>query len=765
MTFQDRFDAVAQPPPPGQQDFQPPPPQRMADAADTAPPDQPTAPAPTPSTPSPQAAPAQPPQGDAAQFLNELTPRALSAEAPPTPQDREPRIPPAPDQQWPPTFQRRPPTYYPSMANRPPGEWGKDHFTLTGARNYPGVAPGPFVPQPWEIPGIYQGLGNMLSRWGSGYVGPMAGMMGRFSGAWMKGFAQGQMLRARLLHQQMRQTADETARRQEQELDEYGSLFAVYKDKPDQLREALRTAAEKYQDRHMQNALDQGGIGAAERLLQWRDGKHSDLKKSNAQAAKDEKEREKWGPLQDSPTDESGTPVPRAPVAPEEPAAPTHPGTDEPLPEPQPGLGPPDAQLEEQEPQRQQLAMAGDQLPTQEPSLESPVAARQGESLPRRPSRVLDLAKQQHNVNRDTLEGDARKAFLNGGIKAADAKAWPDAYRNYVGARVTELENELNDVVRSNLRGDAVYAAVNARVPGFGDNIKGYVEGSYALPKKTARSSPILDWIQRLGAKADPSFSGNRFAQRANVVKSFTTGQDGRAVTGYGTGNGHINTAISQVDEVERVGQITNMRLIGGNAGPALNRLYQGYITQVPENAPGANRAGAQAVLRLQNTIKLVAPEIARAMKGAAPTLREIEDVEGKLSSAQHPDDLRHMLLDARHLFIQRAHELNGRFQAGIGRDPVRGISSMLENIERGGGFKYDPAPEGTINAPISLPPGQTMGGTWQQLLRERDPGSYGNWGTAPTHGPVPPAAPAAPVRAPAAPAAPLPPGWNIRER
>jgi hypothetical protein len=709
------------------------------------------APVPAPGTPpAPGAAPAQDVNGLIDKLRGGYNPDAWPEDQP------VPRLPTTPPgtPMWPPPYRRAPyPTYYPSMANRPPSEWGSDHFTLTGGMRYPGVAPGPFMPQPWELPGIYQNLGMQLSRWGSGYVGPFAGRMSAYSSSYMKGFMQGQAMRARLLHEQLKINAIETAQRQGQELEEYGSLFAEYGTDPakqDQLRQALEDTANQFQDRHMLNALAQGGVQAAQRLLQWRDAKHSDLKKSNAQLQKDERNRELDAPHMRTPTDDAGTPIPQAPEepAPEEEGAPTtHPGTNEPLPEEGPGLETPDGgpQAEGDQPQRMQLAMAGDQLPVREAQLQSPIPERRAPQ--QQQSQTLQRAYNEGYKPGD-VNSDAQSAFEHGGIRASDAKGMSPKYRAFVDARRIEIGNELNDILRSNMRGNQVYDAVNQRIPGFGNQIKGYVEGRYPLPRTSAQRNPMLQWIQKLGEKADPSFTANTFTQRNNMVKQFTQGQDGRLLTGIATANDHIGFAREKIETLRQQGQFGGGGILpGGYQGSWLNSAYQAYISGAPDWAPGANPVGRQAVLDLENTINLIAPEIARAQKGAAPTVSEINHQREKLSAARSPDDLLKMLDSAQHLFIQRGKELSNRFQAGMGRDPARGIQGLMDDFEKKG-RNFDPA---TGDAPGGYLPGvrhDTLGGAWRRLLQTPDPGD-------PTLGPTGPVGPSG------SPSGGLAPGWR----
>lgn len=258
-------------------------------------------------TPQPQPQP-QPPQ------TSDLTPRPPRALPPttgnflgnigvsvppgtsPTPQQG------APPPTWPPPFTpNRRQLYVPSQANRPTTDLGK---------------PPRFPQQPdmWQVPGIYEGVGRQLGRWGgSQRTRLMAGNLSRFTNAYMQGSRGGQNEYTRIQHQRMTEAADLLQATMQSELQTYGAAYNSWASDPNALHSNLMDRATQLGDTEMQAALNLGPR-EAERLLQWRQAKLDDLSRANTSRKAHDAELEARNPWLVKPTGPDGLPTARLPL-------------------------------------------------------------------------------------------------------------------------------------------------------------------------------------------------------------------------------------------------------------------------------------------------------------------------------------------------------------------------------------------------------------------------------------------------------------------
>jgi hypothetical protein len=178
--------------------------------------------------------------------------------------------------------------YVPPFPNRPPHQWGREpQYGMT--------------PEPWQVPMIFQGLAGQLGMWGSGSpqmpgsVQYLAGNMGMFSGAYMKGYMQGQEAVQRLKFNQLRQTAAELELKQSRELNEYGDIFAEYQDgrDPQGFMQSLYEKASDIHDQPMLRAL-QLGPDAVMDLQRYRDSKYQTTHAANSALRKEEQKAGAW---------------------------------------------------------------------------------------------------------------------------------------------------------------------------------------------------------------------------------------------------------------------------------------------------------------------------------------------------------------------------------------------------------------------------------------------------------------------------------------
>lgn len=621
------------------------------------------------------------------------------------PAPSQPMLPPPPPARpfgpfGPPPFQRAPQqTFIPSSANRQPQQWGSP-------RQYP------MMPQMWEVPGIYNGIGGQIAQWGSGMAAPFGAMLGQNSGAWMKGYAQGQELRARMQHQEMVNAATGLELQLQAELREYGSIMAIFGDgkHPQQLEQALRNAAGKFQDEHLKSALDTVGLPAAERYVSWLDAKYGDLHATNAQRAKDQAQRERLSPWQENPTDQTGLPaqqttpppadegVTPAPQTPEQ-VAPPPPAGAAPGEEPPPDSGPPPSLdipgggpsvpvsqgAAQPQQQRPQLAERGDVMSdapqpgvasVDEPTtpdqqerqrLNLPKLAEAGtpasgtQYTPPGPSETLQRAQTGPYRLKPALINSVAQEVVNGTRKAND-KSIPTEVQPYVTARAAEINQELDRIQKSNLKGQQALDEIERIDPALAGQLKGYVSGAFPVPTGS-RNLPIINRIIGLGSKIDPTFTAQTAPTRAGTLKSYAYGKDAQNLTSLGTFYLHAQQMRKDLEELKQLDPAT----------------YQLWLSQYRVGGVGKMVADPKLqglIGRLNADLEVVSNEFQRAVTGGKPTVSGASRERGELDFYTKDTDVILSTLDTKIGQVKaRMDELRMRFVAGTGR----GQADMLK--------------------------------------------------------------------------------------
>jgi hypothetical protein len=205
-------------------------------------------------------------------------------ESEPSPQllDAPPRSPPQPQQP-------RPEPYIPSRTDRPYSQWGDPDFALTGARKYPGLSPGPFMPQTHDFPALIHAAVMGLGRFGSRYTGMPAIAMGTYATAYWNAYSQGLKERAAQSYQQYQRARQMTIDRGKDEMLAFRQVYAAYHDDkgnitdPTAFSQALLATAKRFQNHSIINAVENGQIAMAERILQATDGQLNNLVKAQHQ--------------------------------------------------------------------------------------------------------------------------------------------------------------------------------------------------------------------------------------------------------------------------------------------------------------------------------------------------------------------------------------------------------------------------------------------------------------------------------------------------
>ncbi|HEX3524204.1 MAG TPA: hypothetical protein VHT52_19210 [Stellaceae bacterium] len=492
---------------------------------------------------------------------------------------------------------------------------------------------------------------------------------------------EGQEARARLIHAQAVAAADQLHEQIGKELDEYSSLHAAYGDDPKNsaaLENAYRLAAQKFGDNRMKTALETDHIAGANRILQWLDAKHSDLGVTNAQREKQAAQRALEAPWEANPTDDAGVPITAPP--PEvldpsvgDPALQPQQDKDAPSagiihdPIPNPHQEPPTGDQSQADQRGPQTAQAG---ASDAPEL----GATKTPDWQEPPSQALAQAKAAGKRNTPAINQLARK-MASGVLRPQDYKGVPNDVLAFANARRLEIENELNSIQSNkDLTGQAAYNAIHKVDPEFADALKGYVNGDFPVPSGV-RNLPMLQRIIGLGQKMDPYFNAATYQNRNAAVKQWTSGVNGR----------NLVSQLTSLDHIAYLKQLASQIPYQHGLGPMLNRWIQEGIAQGPQSEWFQAATKARDALNLYNSeVALIAPEVARAQKGAAPTQAEERAVIDGLTG-KDPESIQHNIDGAETLIRHRLGENAAQFKAAMGGHPVQDYEKLFSNFERKG--------------------------------------------------------------------------------
>jgi hypothetical protein len=146
------------------------------------------------------------------------------------------------------------------------------------------------MPTNTDIPRLINDVSRGLNKNGSGHIAELAAKFGRFAGEFLKGYAAGQLARAKLAHEQMLDSSKKISAQQKQESREMSLLWSLYGPtrKPngdidpgnhEALMSGIRQLASKNNDDILWNLAQQGDHISIERLIAVRDGLWGDNEK------------------------------------------------------------------------------------------------------------------------------------------------------------------------------------------------------------------------------------------------------------------------------------------------------------------------------------------------------------------------------------------------------------------------------------------------------------------------------------------------------
>lgn len=195
-------------------------------------------------------------------------------------------------------FMRGPPTTSPS-------QWGQEQAFAN-------------LPQPFENPGIYQGVSKFFGQNGSASIIPLALSMGKNAGAFLQGVMQGQEWKAKMHLEKMKEDAFELEQRQGSELRDYLDIADEYRtiegvDKPSAsyavngvtLLDAWANKARQNGDDEFLGVLGTGSVEKALQFIHRRNDNWQTLASANKSTQKQQEEDDKkeWGVPTDQATD------------------------------------------------------------------------------------------------------------------------------------------------------------------------------------------------------------------------------------------------------------------------------------------------------------------------------------------------------------------------------------------------------------------------------------------------------------------------------
>jgi len=144
----------------------------------------------------------------------------------------------------------------PLPGRRDPREWGRPDFILQGARRYPGMAPGPWMPQQDDIAGLIQSVGGWLTQNGSDSVASMAGQLTGTQQGMTVARMKGQEIALKFMQERQKYAQEALLQRQTDELMAYADIYQTFSDDPEKQREEIDALERKYGDRHVRYLLD-----------------------------------------------------------------------------------------------------------------------------------------------------------------------------------------------------------------------------------------------------------------------------------------------------------------------------------------------------------------------------------------------------------------------------------------------------------------------------------------------------------------------------
>jgi hypothetical protein len=473
------------------------------------------------------------------------------------------------------------------MSNRPYSQWGDPDFAMQGAQNYPGMSPGPFMPQISDLPGLIHGVVMGLGRWGSRHVGMPAIAMGTYATAFLNAYNKGLKERAAQNYQQYRQAREMTIDRQTDEIAAYKDVYNAYHDEKGNITDtnafaqALNGIANKYHDDKVLNALGAGDFGMVDRILQGRDGKLNDLRKAklqeDRQKLQDENLRleieERKKRLQGGGADPGWEPVPPSSQPSTSPEDTTTPET----PKPKSSIELPE------------LAGDTDTTPLPHPTPQPPSTTGQAQSRPTSPAQRIPAATDPR------IQAEATNI-----LRGQRTEDLPKREQSLASAEAARQQALLNDIVNQRAAGQLSPEAALGRMRKVNPLIAQEIEamGNYDRPVPTGGigASGVYASLEPYVKAAFPNYNAALFKYVDDVRNERSPiGQQIRAVSNMAEQSRAIYEALRKIPEGERPpkGWLDNLiagKITGDARWAALGTSFLEYINEAAKVTKGGGQ-------------------------------------------------------------------------------------------------------------------------------------------------------------------------------
>jgi hypothetical protein len=283
-----------------------------------------------------------------------------------------------------------------------------------------------------------------------------------------------------------------------------------------------------------------------------------------------------------------------------------------------------------------------------------------------------------------------------------------------VSARAREIELKLNGIAESNLSPAAARHQIQKVLPQFLGQLEGYVSGQNQVPSG-GRNLPMMPYIISLGHKLDPGWNEQTAKVRFAKMKDMTSGAGGR----------RLLSGVTSMDHLDHLQELSDKLPYWYGPGRKVNQAIQGYLRDyAPEwITPEDWQKDANAIIEYEATLKLVAPEVERAQKGAAGTKGENEDYIRTMSSDLRPEQRRQNIGSARTLIWQRTKNDVTSAAAAMGVRPET-LLNPYDRFHTGGGMSDNgKAEDGSAgNSPVPTRSGFDFSGTARRMLTQPPP-------------------------------------------
>jgi hypothetical protein len=515
--------------------------------------------------------------------------------------------------------------FVPSRNDRPYSQWGTPDFALAGAQNYPGVSPGPMMPQANDFPGLIHGAVMALGRFGSRYSGMPAIAMGTYANAFWNAYNAGMKERAQENWQQYQRSRQMTIDRQNEENQAYAEVYAAYHDEsgkitdPNAFAQALAGIASKYHDATILNALSNGQFGMIDRILGAKDAVVQNLQKAahqeerqrlidedrrqlmeerrqrmEAARRKEQAERERYRKL--------GLPYP-GPDASTVPPETTTPETTEP--ESTDTTAPPSTDT-----------TAEETGPTTPPDETSPTTTGQAPATAQRPAQPSPYTMPPAN---QYIDNAARARVM--GRKGPIDKIGEDA----VNARVDAYRRKLSELANAyannpDLTQDEKTAGIDKalrsmNLPELADDLKTYLAGNYQSSLR-GDLQPLNELIFNLGTATGSSVTPDTQKTRAAAKAAYARGgPEARNLLSLGTAAYHIAEFKKTMgpDGKNIPSVLAGLAKYGGILGP-----IPGWL---------ANKKDRDTAIELDGEASIALREVERSLVGGVGTQKDRDEV------------------------------------------------------------------------------------------------------------------------------------------